>query len=355
MHCPLPPPHIAPLLRALRAPVHALAFSESEWDRVLRMARNARLHGLLAHRIARLAPRQLPKPVAEQLLAARNEARFARQMVQHELTEVQRALASLDVDLLLLKGGAYIVQDLECAHGRLPADLDVLVERAAFDRVEQALVDAGWRRTELGAYDTRYYRRWTHQAPPLRAPGHVVELDLHHAILPPSGRRRVDSAKLWKASVRIGDRLRVLEPVDQVIHAVVHLFVDSDCTNRLRDVVDIAQLMEQFGRGNSDFPMLLRARAHDLGVAGAVAHAAAFASEWLGAPAGAALRRPMWLPRAARALIARRLAPPDPDALPPCVDGVHALLAARALALRLPWHRALAHVASQPLRRVLAR
>jgi hypothetical protein len=265
---------------------------------------------------------------------------------------VRRALARLDVDLLVLKGGAYIAQDLECAAGRLPADLDIMVERRDLERAQRALVEAGWRSMKLGTYDTRYYERWTHQAPPLRAPGHIVEVDLHHAILPPRG-ARANPAELWKRSVEIGARLRVLAPIDQVVHAVAHLFVDSDCTHRLRDLVDIAQLMDQFGRGSSArFFALLRSRAHELGVGAALDDACAFASEWLGVDVDA--RETARRPRAARALIARRLAPPDPDALPPCIDPAHALLAARALVLRLPWHRALVHAMSRPLRRILA-
>jgi hypothetical protein len=343
-----------PLLEALNSPQRALAFEEAQWDRVLRMARTARLHGVLAEQIAALGAPRLPAAVALQLDAARNEARFARAMVLHELAEARRALAQLDVDLLLLKGAAYITQQLDCAPGRLPADLDVMVRREDFARVEQALIEAGWRPVELGSYDQRYYRRWSHQAPPLRAPGHAIELDLHHAILPPRGRLRIDSPQLWQRSVAIDERLRVLDRVDQVLHAVFHLFVDSDCTHRLRDLVDIGRLVDQFRRADAGFLPRLYARAHALGADGALAHAAAFATAWLGVEWNAPHRAGI-AARTVRSLMASRLAPPHPDALPACTDATHALLAARSVAQRLPWHLALLHASSRPLRRTFNR
>jgi hypothetical protein len=346
---PLSPSHVAPLLTVLRAPARATALAEDQWDHVLRMGRAARLHGVLAHRLAHVATR-LPVRVREQLGAARNEAHFARAMVLHELQQVRRTLAAIGVDLLVLKGGAYAVQDLDCAHGRMPADLDIMVRRPHFERVEQTLVDADWRRTELDDYDTRYYRNWVHQAPPLRAPGHPIELDLHHAILPPRGRLRIDTEALWRDSIQIGDHLRVLAPTDQVVHAAVHLFVDSDCMNRLRDLVDIAQLVGQFQRTDAEFVARLEDRARGLGAERALAHAAAFASAWFNV-GGWPPPRASWTARAARALMALRLSPPDPDATPPCIDVAYAVLSARSLALRLPLHLALLHAVSRPVRR----
>ena len=117
-----------------------------------------------------------------------------RAMLLYELAEVRRALEGTDATLMLLKGAAYVVQDLECAAGRLPADLDILVRREELDAVEQRLLAGGWESEPLDRYDRRYYREWMHQVPPMRVPGHVMELDLHHAILPP--RKRTWSAGL---------------------------------------------------------------------------------------------------------------------------------------------------------------
>ena len=287
MNCP-PPPYLAPLLEVLRHPASAAALEEPEWDRVLRMARSARLHGVLAHRLRDIDTRPLPSAVCAQLESARAESQHARQMLLYELAQVRQALAGLDVCVMLLKGAAYVVQDRNCAKGRMPADLDIMVRRDQMERVEQRLLDAGWQGTELEAYDVAYYRRWAHQIPPLRAPGHVMEVDLHHAVLPPLGRLRIDPGALWDASVEVSQddhdrgRLRALSREDQVLHAVVHLFVDSDCTNRLRDLVDIGALLTEFQQDDERFVERVKQRAEALGVIVALQHAAVFLDAWLG-------------------------------------------------------------------------
>ena len=351
-----PPPHLAPLLRVLRSPASAPSLEESEWDRVLRMARCARLHGVLAHRLERVEPRRLPQGVLSQLESARAEARHARQMLLYELAQVQSALAGMDLDVVLLKGAAYLAQDLACSRGRLPSDLDIMVRRAHLGQVEQRLLDAGWQTTELADYDRAYYRRWAHQVPPLRAAGHTMEVDLHHAILPPLGRIRIPVEKLWEASRPLGSgRVLVLAPEDQVVHAVVHLFVDSDCTNRLRDLLDIGALLTQFASDDPTFVTRLIDRAQKLGAGRPLEHAGVFLAQWLGLRL---LDVPLPTSRAARAvlsLMAQRLAPPDPDAMPPRFDGAHSMLLARSLWLRLPPHLALLHAGNKAARRVAER
>jgi hypothetical protein len=256
---------------------------------------------------------------------------------------------------MLLKGAAYVVQDLECAAGRLPADLDLLVHRHDLEAVERRLEASGWEGEELDAYDRRYYREWVHQVPPMRVPGHVMELDLHHAILPPRGRMAIPSEALWDNSLQgpaANERLPARE--DLVLHAVVHLFVDSDCTNRLRDLVDIASLLDEFCASDDSFVGRLIGRADSLAVGAALAHAAGFLSAWLGEPRLGAARAGA-TSRLARSLIGRRLAPPPPDAMPPCTDAVHAALLARSLWLRLPLHLAVSHAVHKSWRSVRER
>lgn len=343
------PAHLVPLLAALRAPADALALDPREWDRVLRMARSARLHGVLARRLEGVGPDALPAGVADQLEAARAEAAFARTMLRYELREVTARLAEAGIEFMVLKGAAYVVQDLCCADGRMPSDLDIMVRRSDLDAAEARLVAAGWEGAEVDAYDDRYYREWAHQVPPLRANGHVMEVDLHHALLPPYGHVAIDPVPLWQASVERGGH-RVLAPVDQVLHAIVHLFVDSDCTNRLRDLVDIAALIEEFAGHEVAFVRRLRDRAAGLGLQTALDDAAAFLAGWLGVTTLGAAALSDAATRARRGLIARRLGPPPADALPPCIDFPHAALLARGLWTRLPAHRVVLHTLNKAAR-----
>jgi hypothetical protein len=72
----------------------------------------------------------------------------------------------------------------------------------------------------MDPYDERYYREWIHELPPLRFPGRFLELDLHHTILPLTGRIQPDSAALLEASNPVeGTGFRVLCPAGDPIRS----------------------------------------------------------------------------------------------------------------------------------------
>ena len=108
----------------------------------------------------------------------------------------------------------------------------------------------GWATSKTTAYDQRYYRRWMHELPPLRHISRQTMLDVHHAILPITARLKPDSAKLLAASRPIAGepRLRVLAPVDMVLHSATHLFCNEDVGNGLRDLVDLDSLLREFAQ-----------------------------------------------------------------------------------------------------------
>ena len=183
------PRHVALLLEALTAPLQGDVPSLDDWDVLVRAARAARLLGVIRARFerARLVD-AVPPEVRAHLDGDRNAAAYRRQMILREMHAVWRVLQPLGVRVVLLKGAAYIAQGLRVAEGRLPEDLDLMVPRDRLDEVERALVDGGWEFGQVDAYDQHYYRAWSHELPPLRFPGHAIELDVHHTILPPIGR-----------------------------------------------------------------------------------------------------------------------------------------------------------------------
>jgi hypothetical protein len=249
----MPPPrsalgrHAALLLEILASPERATSLSLADWDLVVRSARGARLLATLRARLDREHLLEaVPPRVRGQLDGAWTLAAYRRQMVLHEMHAVARALAPLGVPMILLKGAAYLAQGLRCAEGRLPEDLDLMVPRARLDEAERALVAAGATPETTDAYDQHYYRAWSHELPPLRFPGHALELDVHHTLLPPTGRANPDAGALVAAAVAIpGSPFRALSPADQVLHACAHLFQGSDCTERLRDLVDVDALVRE--------------------------------------------------------------------------------------------------------------
>jgi hypothetical protein len=222
-------------------------YDESQWDRLIPLARTARLLGVLAHRVFESVDRSiLPERVHRHLDAGLIEARFRRQKTLFLLHTITPILERHPGPWVLLKGAAYIAQDLPMSRGRLPADVDLMVPRTSLDGIEQSLLDAGWEFEKNEEYDQHYYRAWSHELPPMIAAGQAMELDLHHTILPPVGRIKPDTVRLFSDAVPVaGTPFHVLCPHDQLLHAIVHLVYDSDFVGRLRDLLDIDALFRR--------------------------------------------------------------------------------------------------------------
>ncbi len=340
MRAPAPPPGLF-WVAALGEPRRVLAYSLDQWQEALRIARRLRLLGRLAHAVAAAGLlSQVPAPVQAHLVA---EARFSRARTRSLTWTLERVMArwqGAGFPAVLLKGAAYIAQGLDIAHGRLPSDADVLVPRASVDAAQAALAAAGWAEVELDAHDRRYYHEWSHEVPPMRHPVHPLELDLHHNILPPVARTRVDAAvllaRLQPATTPGFEGWQVLHPQDQLLHSAAHLFFESEARDRLRDLVDLDGLMRHFG-ADPAFWRDLPERAAALNLQVPLAMAVHFATGWLGTPVpGDALARvqaqgPGPVQRAVLAAIfGALLRPVDPDRLPPASQA----LAAQALLLR---------------------
>lgn len=359
---PRPPAHVRPLLDALIAPETCAALDESAWDLLIRLARSARLLGVLAHRVsAAVDGARLPASVQRHLVAAQMEARFRRQKTLHLLHAINPLLKACDGPRVLLKGAAYIVQDLPVAQGRLPADVDLMVPRTSLDGIERALLDAGWEFEKTDPYNQHYYRAWSHELPPLRAAGQALELDLHHTILPPLGRVRPDTGRLFADALPLpGSPFHALAPVDQVLHAMAHLVQDSDCVGRLRDLVDIDALLRAGPATDRQWADALVERARLHGMEHALWMACALCDGWFGTPGCAALEQRLhprgparvgnaWLLRGA----SRVLAPTDPrDELEPGARFAGWVLEARAVWVRMPPHLVVYHALAKGFRAV---
>lgn len=281
------------LLPLLRDTAHAAAMTLSDWDDTLRLARQARLLGLLGHRLWERKDiwAKIPPPVQGHLTSAINYAAHRKQMVLVELGAINKAIPN-DIAVILLKGAAYIAQGAEYAQGRIPNDVDLLIIRTDLDPTEAALKAAGWVSDTQDAYDQRYYREWSHELPPMRLPGHALEVDLHHTITPVTSRVRADDNILFSGLQAIpGSRFLCLHPFDQIIHASIHLFQDSELSGRLRDFVDIDGMIRQSVRNTTNWEqLLLRAEAH--GASRYLWYTLHYCHSWLGTPVPESLALP---------------------------------------------------------------
>ena len=250
------------LVRALREP--ASLGPDTDWSGLISAARAEQLSGSLA---VRMEGRDIPPRIASIFESARRDSAYARSQALWEAEMARRALAPLEVPVILLKGTAFHAAGLDACEGRSVGDLDILVPRTEIERVEDALLGAGWERMKAAeGYDDLYYRQWMHELPPLIHRTRDRMIDVHHTILPLTARPRPDAEALIADSVALGNGLRILSPADMIVHAAAHLLADGDLAGGLRNLWDIDRLLRQFAAEDPGFWARLdeRARLHQL-------------------------------------------------------------------------------------------
>jgi hypothetical protein len=279
------------LVEALRRPETVTALGVPQWDALLRQARAAGVLGRLGVRLDELGVLgQLPEKVREQFESSRAIAHEHERVLRWEVNRIQRALAGTAAPLVILKGAAYAVAGLPLARGRLSADVDVMVPRDALPAVEAALTRHGWEAMNLDEYDQRYYRTWGHELPPLRHRDRKTVVDVHHAILPLTSRLRPSSEALLGATRPLaGTAVRVLAPVDMVLHATVHMFHDGDFQSGVRELADLDGLMRHYG-AEAGFWDELQGRARQLGLERPLFYALRYTARFFGTPVPPAVR-----------------------------------------------------------------
>jgi len=337
---------------ALQKPQDLVTCTLPQWDELIREARRTNLLTRIAQDLSQLGLLASIAPAPRAHLEASLVMALAQsEAVEREVAYLREALAGVDVDVVLLKGAAYLIAGLQAARGRVFADIDLLVPKAKIDEVEAALNLYGWTTTHHNAYDQRYYRKWMHELPPLMHNARMTVVDVHHAILPLTARLKPDSAKLLAASRPIAgaDRLRVLCPTDMVLHSATHLFYNEDLSQGLRDLVDLDGLMRQFGEEPA-FWEKLAARAVELDLARPLYYGLRYASRFLDTPVPSSVferaeagRPPRTLGRVMDGLYARVFRPASAGDVGPLTPMSRHLLYVRAHWLRMPplllmWH-----------------
>lgn len=254
------------LLAVLRDGALLGRLSAPEWDALIPAAETARLLPRLALDTERsgLTNPRLPDWTRDRLTSARIRGQAFERAVSWEIDRVHRALLPVGVRPVFLKGAGYVAAGLSCGVGRVVADVDILVREADLSAVQTALQQHGWRFEPLSRYDDRYYRQWMHELPPMRHQRRGTLLDVHHRILPRTGRIHPATTRLLDKAVDVGGT-RVLAPVHMVLHSAAHMFHGGEVAGALRDVVDLRDLLDQFGR-DAAFADELVAEAGTLGL-----------------------------------------------------------------------------------------
>ena len=235
---------------ALRDPKQTIRWGGREWSLLMQQARAS---GLLARVAASQesnshAHQGLPAPVAAHMDAAKRVCQAQHNEIHREVGHLQRALASLDAPVVLLKGAAYVMAGLPAARGRVFSDIDIMVPKAVVAQAESLLAMHGWMSDQHSGYYQRYYREWMHELPPMHHVQRGTVLDVHHTILPETARLKPDAAQLFAKAVPLAGHLQfqVLCPTDMLLHSMTHLFMNDDMTHALRDLSDMDLLLRHF-------------------------------------------------------------------------------------------------------------
>ncbi len=276
----------APVIEGLLDPAKTLQWPTHRWEGFLQMARSLNLLAKFSFRAeAAGITDKLPPKVYNQLTAARNLAEHHRRTVSWEVQCLCNILSYRRIDFILLKGGAYIMAGLPAGLGRKVSDVDILVRNNALEKAEKTLLLSGWGHVKLDPYDQRYYRRYMHEIPPLKHKDRKTYLDVHHTILPETGRLHPNPDLLWEEAQTVQDEYwRVLSPEDMVLHSAAHLFQDGDLEGGLRDLFDLDDLMREFSVRYGNFWKNLIERAQRLDLTRPLFYALTFCHEILGTP-----------------------------------------------------------------------
>ncbi|MCV2350777.1 nucleotidyltransferase family protein [Paucibacter sp. Y2R2-4] len=256
------------LVSALLHPASCSALSLSDWDLLVRQARRANLLATLGLRLQSSGQQaQVPSCAWVHFESALVLVRRQSAAVANEVGHIRKALAAVDAPLVLLKGAAYLLSSHPAAAGRMFSDVDILVPQQHLGQVEAALMVNGWQFGDLDAYDSRYYRQWMHELPPLMHMRRQTTLDVHHTILPPTASTKINSQALFEDLVPVEGQagVFVLSPEAMLLHSATHLFHEGEFDNGLRDLVDLDVLLRTLGGEAMDWRSLL-SRAQRLGL-----------------------------------------------------------------------------------------
>lgn len=275
------------ITQALCDPGAVLALAPTELDLLIRQARRTLL---LPHLGALLKQHELleklPAAARAHFVAAQIITDKQDQAIRWEINRIQAALQNALPDVILLKGAAYVMAGLPVAEGRFFSDVDILVPKEKLGAAEAGLMLGGWVSTHLNAYDQRYYRTWMHELPPMMHLTRQTVLDVHHTILPETARLFPDPQKLINAALPIpGMRgLKVLAPVDMLLHSATHLFHEGEFDKGLRDLSDLDSLLRHFSRHAPDFWKNLMPRAMELDLSRPLYYALRYTTQILHTP-----------------------------------------------------------------------
>lgn len=352
-------PATSTIVEALGDAKVLISLDNQHWTGLLHDSRRARLQGTLAAQLkSQELWEEIPARAQEHLANAIVLAEHHVRSIRWEVNRIERALQGIDATVVLLKGAAYVMADLPFAQSRLVNDVDILVPRSELAAVEKALLQSGWNPLPIDEYDDHYYREWMHELPPLKHTVRKAVLDVHHTILPLTGRVHPDANKLLADARSLPhSRFKVLAPEDMILHASAHLFQDGEIAGGLRDLYDLSAMMQHYNKTEPSFWDRLVPRAQEHGLSRPLYYTLRYTHRFLKTPhpdhvaSSIQFARPAaWIERVMDQLCYQTLVA-SPEAYRWQASAARILLYVRSHWLRMPSGMLVRHLAHKLFRR----
>lgn len=221
-------------------PTQSLTLSQRQWSNIIQVLRHEKLlarYGLLID--AAIDITELPAFVQRHLKSAITLAERHTKQVHFELAELKPLFDANTANWLILKGAAYTASGYAAGLGRVYNDIDILVDKPHLETAERALIMSGWMPQEIDDYDEAYYRKWTHEIPPLQHGYRGTMMDLHHNLVPPVSGRAPDISLIFDHITHTPTGMPILALPAMALHSAIHLFFNDDFSASLRDLTDL--------------------------------------------------------------------------------------------------------------------
>ncbi|GGW53322.1 nucleotidyltransferase family protein [Alishewanella tabrizica] len=240
------------LLLYLAQPERCLTLSLNNWQQIILLFREAKLLASLAavlerHNLLVSLPEFAKRHLISSLVYADRQA----QQIKFECRELQDTFIKAGIEPIYLKGAAYTLANTQNSRGRICNDLDVLVAKAELGASEALLKQHRWKTDKLNSYDERYYRKWSHEIPPMVHLLRGTVLDLHHNLYLPISGRAADMSIFFNLVIKTTSGATVLNPEAMVLHSIIHLFMNEETQSAMRDLWDLHLLISEFN--STDF------------------------------------------------------------------------------------------------------
>jgi hypothetical protein len=228
----------------------SLQLAACDWDELIPAAAADLMLPGLYRRLSRLKEIgvEIPPDTADFLAAVEEMNRERNERILDEAVEIAGMLNAIGIEPVMLKGAAYLVEEVYPGPGcRYLCDLDLLIPASQAQAAIEVLAREGYRGDTSDGM-----ARFRHHYPQLQRPG-GAPVELHHSLGHGVSRRLLSGEEVLRDSRLIewrGVWVRIPSPEHLVTHLILHSQIHHAYSERiwppLRAMRDLAMLSRRF-------------------------------------------------------------------------------------------------------------